>query len=108
VDLSHADDSLDQTVHNCEVIWYTRKNPETGVESDRLSWKARVICYLGIVPDRASLSWEEISVRWKTSAELLEEVEGAGKPLSLTESVAELDALLPIQASNSSYLGSMI
>ena len=109
VDFTHADaDSLDQTVHNCEIFWYSRRNPYTGEIADRPRWKTRVVSYASVVPRRSSMPWKEIPVEAKSSRDLLAEVEGNNNPLKLTESVAELDEIIPIRASNSAFIGAMI
>jgi len=100
VDMSHTDGTLDQTVYNCELFWYTRKHPVTGEVSDRPRWKTRVVCYTDIPPKWEDLVWEEVPDVAKTSAELLAEVNDPENPLLIVQSVKELDSLIPVRAHN--------
>ena len=68
--LDQSRDPLDK-IHNCQVLHYTRRDPESGAVAAHLNWM-RSVCPWD--PKRSSNEWETISRERFTNEELLKVV----------------------------------
>lgn len=95
-DLSSVASEFDQTVHNCQIVWYSRRDPHTGKITDRLNWKATMIAYADYAPKREAMHWEHFGDIPLSNYDLMREVEDSGSVLEILDSVDELEKKLPV------------
>ena len=79
----------DLTVRNCEIVWYSRKNPSTEVISPTLSWKTMIVSYETPSLKRKNLVWKKLVRSKFNNNDLMRSVE-KGSPLLITETEDEL------------------
>jgi len=68
------DGSENFKVNNCQILHYSRRNPETGEIANRLNWM-RSICPWDETKSWANGEWAELQYKTFSDAELLEGVE---------------------------------
>ncbi|KAF8822330.1 phosphoglycerate mutase family protein [Cardiosporidium cionae] len=64
--------SIRDKIHNCQIFWYTRRDPATGVIASKYNWMQSV-CPWDL--KRSANSWKEIQRLVYTNEELLRSVE---------------------------------
>lgn len=78
---NHMDSETSEKIHNCQALIYTRLDPATGRQSERLSWLRRVTPRVTDAPGTSEPHIEVIDEGWRelefstyTNAELLRSV----------------------------------
>lgn len=70
IHLDSSDDPADKML-NCQILWYTRRDPDTGQVNSSKLVAVRSVCAHGIVGD---YGWKRIVRNTQTNEQLLEEV----------------------------------
>jgi broad specificity phosphatase PhoE len=90
VNLSDVKKNPDLRVENCEVIWYSRRDPRTfSIESD-LRWKTMIVPHKLPSITRKDLKWKQIVRPSFSNSDLLKDVERSS-PLVITETDDDLE-----------------
>lgn len=107
--LYQVEKNPDLTIKNCEVVWYSRKNPIVGSISPDITWKTMVVPYQTPSMTKEKLKWKRVSRPSFSSSDLLKEVEEKSE-LMITETKEEMDSPIIIEDSlqSSSILGDSI
>lgn len=79
----------DMKVSNCQIIWYSRRNPYDGSLSSHWIWKRMIVAYLDASGTR-SFPWKNVQPKKYSSLQLLKFVDTTS-PLLITETKKELD-----------------
>jgi broad specificity phosphatase PhoE len=106
-DLYQVEKNPDLTVKNCEVVWYSRKDPRTGKTTPDISWKTMVVPYETPSVSKEKLKWKRVFRPSFSSSDLLKEVEEKSK-LMIPETKEELERLTMKTSPISTLLGDSI
>lgn len=79
----------DLTVKNCEIVWYSRRDPSTQAVVPTLSWKTMIVPYEVFLSAPSALVWKKIVIPTFSNTDLMKSVEKSS-PLLITETEDEL------------------
>lgn len=89
----------DLTVKNCEIVWYSRRNPSTQAMAPTLSWKSMIVPYEAFPSTSTNVVWKEIVIPSFSNTDLMKSVEKSS-PLLITETEDELKRKYKLDASS--------
>lgn len=79
----------DLTVKNCEIVWYSRRNPSTRAVVPTFSWKAMIVPYETFPSTSSTVVWKKIVIPSFSNTDLMKSVEKSSS-LLITETEDEL------------------
>lgn len=88
--LSDVKKNPDLNVKNCEVVWYSRRNPSTQKVSPEISWKAMIVPYQTPKLTRRGVLWRKLIRPSFSNLDLMKSVEDLS-PLLIVETEEELE-----------------